>query len=520
MSDQGFFDFRERLTQRSEPAPAKEKSPPSPPLTVSQLTNKIEAAIRTQLPGSVLVQGEVSNFRAIAAGHFFFKIKDSDDSIECTMWRSDNLKLKFEVRDGMQVIIGGTVGLHRQQSQYRVYVKKLEPHGEGALELAFQQLRQKLQKEGLFDPKRKKPIPPYPTRIALITSAQAAALQDMLKILRRFPFLRVMVYPTLVQGQDAGGKIAATIDHLNRCHQQIGGVDVILLARGGGSLEDLWAFNEEVVARAVAASKLPIITGIGHEVDVCIADLVADHHAHTPTEAAQVVTHFWRDAGELVTRQASRLHRELRQLISHAEQRLAGAERHEVFRTPLQRIHRLVERLSDLRRQLVSGTDQRVAQSHRLLAQLESRLQQQRTQIVTRLREQVSELRRFLAAVMQNQLQRLRGRLQRNQVLLRDSHPKHRLQLSTQRLGQADNRMRRTMTQDMRRRQQQVDSMSARLEAINPKRVLQRGYSLTTLRKSGAVIRNAADLRSGDRLLTHFAIGEVDSVVEPDDNRP
>ena len=468
MSDQGFFDFRERLAQRSEPVPAKEKSPLSLPLTVSQLTSRIEIAIKTQLPGSVLVQGEVSNFKAVAAGHFFFTLKDSDACIDCTMWRSDNIKLKFQVRDGMELLLGGTVDLHRQQSKYRLYVKKLEPLGEGALELAFHQLRQKLQKEGLFDPKRKKPIPPYATRIALITSAQAAALQDMLKILRRFPFLRVMVYPTLVQGQDAGTKIAAAIEHLNRSHQQIGGIDVILLARGGGSLEDLWAFNEEVVARAVAASKLPIITGIGHEVDVCIADLVADHHAHTPTEAAQVVTRFWRQADELVTRQMSRLHRELRQLINHAEQRLAGAERHEVFRTPLQRIHRLVERLSDLRRQLVSGTDQRIAQSHRQLTQLESRLQQQRTQIVTRLREQVSELRRFLAAAMQNHLQRLRGRLQRDQVLLRDSHPKHRLQLSTQRLGQADNRMRRTMTQDIRRRQQQVDSMSARLEAINP----------------------------------------------------
>jgi len=509
MSGQGFFDFRERLTQRTEPAPVQEKSPASPPLTVSQLTNKIEAAIKTQLPGSVLVQGEVSNFKAVAAGHFFFTLKDSDACIDCTMWRSDNIKLKFQVRDGMELLLVGTVDLHRQQSKYRLYVKRLEPLGEGALELAFQQLRQKLQKEGLFDPKRKKPIPSYPTRIALITSAQAAALQDMLKILRRFPFLRVMVYPTLVQGQEAGAQIAAAIEHLNLSHQQIGGIDVILLARGGGSLEDLWAFNEEVVARAVAVSKLPIITGIGHEVDVCIADLVADHHAHTPTEAAQVVI-----------RQDARLHRELRQLISQAEQRLASTERHEVFRTPLQRIHRLVQRLNDVQRQLVSGTDQRMAQSHRQLTQLESRLQQQRTQIVTRLREQISELRRFLAAAMQNHLQRLRARLQRNQVLLRDSHPKHRLQLSTQRLAQADNRMQRTMIQDLRRRQQQVASMAARLEAINPKRVLQRGYSLTTLRKTGEVIRNAADLRTGDRLLTHFAVGEAGSVVEPNADGP
>jgi exodeoxyribonuclease VII large subunit len=161
-----------------------------------------------------------------------------------------------------------------------------------------------------------------------------------------------------------------------------------------------------------------------------------------------------------------------------------------------------------------------MAQSHRQLTQLESRLQQQRTQIVTRLREQVSELRRFLAAAIQNHLQRLRGRLQRNQVLLRDSHPKHRLQLSTQRLRQADSRMRRTMAQDLRRRQQQVDSTAARLEAINPKAVLQRGYSLTTLRKTGAVILNAAQVHGGDRLLTHFAVGEVESSVEPDGNRP
>jgi exodeoxyribonuclease VII large subunit len=518
MSGQGFFEFREQVTRRNKPAAtlATETSAATPPLTVSQLTSRIELAIKTQLPGSISVQGEVSNFRAVSAGHYFFSLKDATDNIDCVMWRSDNASLKFQIRDGMELILTGTVGVYRQQSKYRLYAKKVQPVGQGALELAFKQLQQKLQREGLFDAKRKKPIPSYPLRIVMITSAQAAALQDMLKILRRFSFLRLMVYHTLVQGTEAAAQIAAAIELVNRRHKDVGGVDLILLARGGGSLEDLWSFNEEVVARAVAASTLPIITGIGHEVDVTISDLVADHHAHTPTEAAQVATRFWREAEELIQRQSIRLSREARQIIANARQRLTIAERHEIFRLPQQRIARLTQRIDNLHRQLIAATDRRMSQSHRRLDQLQSRLQQQRTQIFTRLRERITTLHQRLATRIQIYLRSLRERLQQGQIALRDSHPKHRLQLGRQRLGQMEVRIQRSMTQDVRRRIEKITAIAARLEAINPSRVLQRGYSLTTLHSTGEVIRDAAALKVGDHLITQFATGQVESVVEPE----
>jgi exodeoxyribonuclease VII large subunit len=277
-----------------------------------------------------------------------------------------------------------------------------------------------------------------------------------------------------VQGDGAAARIADVLKHLSdRAKRQK--IDMILLARGGGSLEDLWQFNEEVVARAIAASVIPIITGIGHEVDVSIADLVADHHAHTPTEAAQVAVARWRIVVELLDSSNLRIRRAMRAVVQHAAQRLLRIETHEMFRRPLDRINMLRQRLDDRQGALGIGLGHRVR------------------------REQM--------------------RLERITVRMLERHPRSAIELGRARLSAAENRLRSGIRDAQRRRLAQVDSLRAQLEALSPHRVLQRGYSMTVHKKRGRVVRSAAELREGDRLVTHFVDGSVESTVN-DANQP
>ena len=303
-----FFDFRAKVTAasrtrggagRAAEAASGELDALSQKaaMTVSQLTAQIDRVLQKGLPSTVLVRGEVSNCNLHrGSGHLYFTMKDEGACIDCVMWRSDAAKLKFTVTQGMEFIASGGIKVYADRGKYQLYATSLQPVGAGTLDLAFKQLHAKLLAEGLFEASRRKPIPKFPTRITIVTSRQTAALQDVLKVLRRFTWLELCVYHVPVQGDGSGAKIADAIAHLNRVHKSLHKCDVMLLVRGGGSLEDLWAFNEEVVARAMAASRIPIVTGIGHEVDTSIADLIADHHAHTPTEAAQVITAQWRIA--------------------------------------------------------------------------------------------------------------------------------------------------------------------------------------------------------------------------------
>jgi exodeoxyribonuclease VII large subunit len=471
---ESFFEFRARMTQRRT-----ESAPPvvhggsaAKPLTVAQLTRQIDRALRENLPPTFLVKGELSNFKANAAsGHFYFTLKDKDACVDCVMFASEAGRVKFKPRDGMELLASGGVKVYAQRGRYQLYVSSLHPLGQGALELAFQQLRQKLQDEGLFDESRKKPLPGFPMRIAIVTASGAAALQDMLKVLRRFPWLKLMVYAVPVQGDGAAPQIAAAIRHLSRRHaRDLGGVDVILLGRGGGSLEDLWAFNEEVVARAVAASSIPVVTGVGHEVDVSIADLVADYHAHTPTEAAQVVTANWRDIGEAIHTLDRRLARIVRDQLNFARQRLDGVARHEFFRRPTQRINELRQLLDDRHRQLIVTMNRRVWDLRRDLQEIEETLSAHSPKVlVARLAQRVASHEQRLRYAAAVQFERRRGR---------------------------------------------VEAMERELRALSPESVLRRGYSMTTLKKDGAVVRSASQVKGGEKLVTRLADGTVESVAE------
>jgi exodeoxyribonuclease VII large subunit len=463
----GFFQTHSRLTAKRSGAAPSETAPTGDAITVTQLTKQIEKAIKSGVPASVAVRGELSNFKSqrAASGHLYFTLKDPTATIDCVMWNDAAARLKFKLTDGLEVIATGRIGVYADRGKYQLYVSALSPLGKGTLELAFQQMRAKLEKEGLFAGERKKPLPLYPAKIALVTSSATAALQDILKVLNRFAWLKPSVIHVPVQGEGAAEKIAVGLRQADR-----GDFDVILLARGGGSLEDLWAFNEEPVARAIFASRTPVVTGIGHEVDVTIADLVADYHAHTPTEAAQVITAQWRNAADLIDTSAIRLRRGLRQIVLNARQRLTAIERHEVFRRPLDRINELRQLLDDRQRGMTLAISTALRQRGAELAQLQTRLAQR--------------------------------------------HPRHLIALRKANISSLETSLRRAMLEDARRRAVRLDALAAHLRAVGPQEVLQRGYTITTRKKDGALLRGSADAKPGEKILTQFTDGTVESIVQ------
>jgi len=469
MSQGGFFEFREKLARAGRAKPDPQPGSSGQPMTVSELTARIDSALRAGVPGSVQVRGEVSNFNHHrASGHFYFTLKDSSACIDCVMFRAEAARLAFTPEDGMELLATGGVRVYAQRGRYQLYVTSLAPLGRGALELTLQKLREKLSREGLFERERKKPIPRYPLRIALVTSQQTAALQDMLKVLSRFAFLQLRLFHVPVQGAGAAEKIAECLQSLGkRAPSQR--PDVILLGRGGGSLEDLWAFNEEVVARAMAGCPIPIVTGIGHEIDVSIADLVADYHAHTPTEAAQVIVAHWRTAGEAVDLHAIRLARALRQIVASQRQRLRELVRHEVFRRPGDIVNLRRQRLDDLARTMADGLAARTSTARARVQQIEARLVR--------------------------------------------VHPGHRLALIRQRVEQLALALRHAALHLRRHQADKLAAIETHLRAIAPAATLGRGYSITTRKSDGAIIRAAADVKPGDVIQSRFADGQVESVV-------
>jgi exodeoxyribonuclease VII large subunit len=311
-----------------------------PSLSVSELTRYLRNLIEVdEVLHSVWVQGEVSNFSRPSSGHLYFVLKDSSAALRCVIWRSTALRLRFGIQNGLAIEAHGSIGIYERDGQYQLYVDAVRPVGEGLLYQEFMRLKERLEGEGLFDPARKRPIPERPARIGIVTSPTGAALQDMLNTLReRYPLAEVFLSPCAVQGDSAPGEIVAALGRLFRFAQP----DVILVARGGGSLEDLWAFNDEGVVRAIAASPIPIITGIGHETDFTLADFAADLRAPTPTGAAV---------------QATPDRTELRSELDGFQVRLGIAV--------LSMTHQMGQDLDDLRRRLERASPERRIQSER-----------------------------------------------------------------------------------------------------------------------------------------------------------
>jgi exodeoxyribonuclease VII large subunit len=440
-----------------------------PALTVAQLTALIRGVIaRSPDLEDVLVEGEISNLSMPVSGHLYFTLKDVNASLSCVVWRSQRTEIPFRPENGMTVIVHGRIEVYDAQGRYQLYADRLEPSGVGALALAVEQRRRALAAEGLFDEARKRALPLLPRRVVVVTSRSGAALRDVLTVVgRRAPGVDLVLSPATVQGE---GAVETLVLALERA-QSVRGAEVVLLVRGGGSLEDLMPFNDERLARAIRAGRLPVVSGVGHETDTTIADLAADRRAATPSAAAEMVAP---DARRLAVELGARRAR----LGAAARQELA------VKRASLER-----QRL-----RLDNGSPLRRLPSHR--QELDLRAERLRAGLLASL---TAKRRRLDAAT---------GRL-------RVASPGQRVALERQRLGGERRRLARVVGEALVQRRQEVRARRDQLEALSPLRVLERGYSITMEEASGAVLTDPASVRAGQRLRTRLAQGLVISTVEP-----
>lgn len=340
--------------------------------SVSELTSQIKDLLEGQFQ-SVWVGGEISNFSRPQSGHCYFTLKDDRAQIRAVLWRTAALRLRFEPEDGLEVVCQGDLDVYAPRGSYQLVVRQIEPKGIGALELALRKLRERLAAEGLFDPARKRPLPKFPRRVAFVTSPTGAAVRDFLEVLRRrWKGVDVLVVPTRVQGEGASREIAAAIALVNSLS---GPIDCLVVGRGGGSLEDLWAFNEEPVVRAIHASRIPVVSAVGHEIDVTLADLAADVRALTPSEAAELVVPDADEINAALRRQQQRLLAALRRREAVCRTRLDWLAARRAFRKPFDRVHDLARRLDELSSRSGRATRQRVAAARRQLDGAVARLE-------------------------------------------------------------------------------------------------------------------------------------------------
>lgn len=339
-------------------------------LSISALTASLKALIEDAYP-VICVTGEVSNFKHHSSGHMYFSLKDERNQIRCVMWRRQNQALSFLPQDGMQVIALGKISVYEVQGQYQLVAHRLQPAGEGALQAAFEQLKARLAAEGLFDETRKQSLPPFPERVGVVTSATGAAIRDIIRVLhRRAPWVDIILRPVRVQGEGAAAEIATAIDEMNLFEK----VDVVIVGRGGGSIEDLWAFNEELVVRAIVKSHIPVVSAVGHEVDVTLSDLAADMRAPTPSGAAELVV---RDRLELLERigvSAGRLHGAMMSQIMQRRRRLASLVNSYGFRRPMDLVGQRAQRVDELTRRLLDRCARQIDQRTQAVTGLIGRL--------------------------------------------------------------------------------------------------------------------------------------------------
>ena len=442
--------------------------------TVAELTAAIRGALENGF-GDVWVEGEISNCRVWNTGHLYFTLKDETAQIKAVMFRTAVRYLRFRPEDGLHVIARGRLGVYEPKGEYQIVCEHMEPRGLGARQLAFDQLKKRLQTEGLFDARRKRPLPALPRRIGIVTSLDGAAIRDIIKVLRRrAPNASLLIRPTRVQGEAAAEDVARGLKAIARAP----GVDVIIVGRGGGSVEDLWAFNEEIVARAIAAAPVPVVSAVGHEVDVTIADFVADLRAPTPSAAAEMVVAATEEFCGRIDRLTSRLR--------------------SVARGDLQRRRNMIHVLSS--RRGLAALPARVTMRGRHAAELTHALRgAARALLARRGREHASMRQRLEARDLARRLASARGRLTGVQGRMSGAADRAR--------HRADARFR---------------ALAGRLENLSPLAVLGRGYAVCWNADKTAIIRSADAVTSGDAVRVTLSRGELSCVVErsiPDEER-
>jgi exodeoxyribonuclease VII large subunit len=346
------------------------RAAPPETLTVSGLTQQIKMLLETGL-APVWLTGEISNFKRHTSGHFYFSLKDENAQIPCVMWAGRNRSLRFSPQDGMQVLAHGQVTVYEKRGYYQFDVAQIQPAGVGALQMAFEQLKRRLHAEGLFDDARKKPLPEFPETVGIVTSRTGAAIRDLVSILRRrWPAIKIILRPVNVQGKGAAEEIAQAITEFNQYKE----IDVLIVGRGGGSLEDLWAFNEEMVARAIYASKIPIVSAVGHEVDFSISDFVADVRAATPSAAAELVAPEAAEIKRQLQSLALQSIRQLQRLLQTQRDRLRRVASSYGLRQPLDQVRQRSQQLDELQRRLQLALQNRLVLWKQQLKAKEQRL--------------------------------------------------------------------------------------------------------------------------------------------------
>ncbi len=341
-------------------------------LTVSQLTAQFQGLVEREFP-SVWVAGEISNFSRPQSGHCYFTLKDEAAQLRAVMWRSTAARLKFDLQDGLEVICRGRLDVYPPRGSYQLVVEQLQPQGVGALELALRKLREKLSREGLFAAERKRPLPTFPQRVGVVTSPTGAAIRDFLEVLRRrWRGVEVLIFPARVQGDSAAEEVVAGLRQAQLLQPPL---DVLVVCRGGGSAEDLWTFNTEQVVRALAASPVPTVSAVGHEIDVTLADLVADQRALTPSEAAELVVPAAEDVRQRLHHCETRLRSALSWRATSLRNRLEGLARRAVFTRPLERVHHLGRRLDEQATYLDQRIKLQLREQHNRLAALGGKLE-------------------------------------------------------------------------------------------------------------------------------------------------
>ncbi len=440
-------------------------------LSVSELTRTVRSTLEQGI-GVVWVEGEISNYRRQPSGHQYFTLKDAQSQVSCVWFARPGLRLKqVGLADGMQVQLRGALTVYEARGQYQLNIQLVQAGGAGLLQAKFEALKRKLEAEGLFDAERKRPLPKFPAVIGIVTSPTGAALRDILNILaRRAPWVRVVVYPVRVQGAGAAEEVAAAVTEFNRL-AQVGAVpvEIILVSRGGGSIEDLWAFNEEVVARAVAVSALPVVSAVGHEIDFTIADFVADLRAPTPSAAAELLVPDGATLLQRLARIQGQLHRTVDAVLSGQRQRLDFLTRHALFREPGKRTREAAQRIDLAAEALRRSLHRQVDQAGQQLGRLAALVRQHRP-------DQLLALRR-------TQFEGLRGQLAQR---LRQRLSERRAHFERLRLG---------------------------VNLLSPEAMLARGYSVT-MTASGKIIGSVHEVAPGTTIVTRLRDGSVQSVVE------
>src|SRR4030081_1685816 len=445
--------------------------------TVSELTGKIRDLLAKNFT-DISVQGEISNCREAQSGHIYFTLKDDRSQVRCVYFKQQQRGIKFRPEDGLQVTVRGSISVYEQRGEYQIYVEKIDLMGQGALQLAFEQLKKRLEAEGLFDPARKKPLPLLPNRSGVITSPKGAAVRDVARILtRRFPNVHLIVYPVRVQGQGSAEEIVKALKFFNA--KKI--VDVLILARGGGSMEDLWSFNEEIVARAIFASRIPVISGVGHETDFRIADFVADVRASTPSAAAELVVQTRREFDKHIADLRETLAGLIRYRLLEFSRHVHELSARRGFRRSLDLLRQQRQRADEMTSRLALGLRARLEQSRKRFNVTHLRIVSFdfHKQIV-RLRNRTNDFAARIELGLRARLAQSRRRYAADHLRLVSFDFRRKVTALRLLLERRETELAKRGERALRAKRERLERLSLQLEERNPRQILQRGYAIAT----------------------------------------